>query len=199
MKILAAGDIHGDMISAKRLAYTAHKEDVDLVILCGDVTFFEREFKDILHHFKEKRVLMLPGNHENLATTQMIADVYGFRNIHGISVKYDDIGIFGAGGCTKVGPSPIIPESEMDLLLSQGFEGIKYLPKKIMVTHEHPADSIIELNKTFLGSKSIRDAIDKMQPDILICGHIHEAEGIEQMIGKTRVINVGKKGKIFEF
>jgi Icc-related predicted phosphoesterase len=36
-------------------------------------------------------------------------------------------------------------------------------------------------------------------PDFLLCSHVHEAEGIEEIIGTTRVINVGKQGKIFDF
>jgi Icc-related predicted phosphoesterase len=33
---------------------------------------------------------------------------------------------------------------------------------------------------------------------LLISAHIHEAEGLEDIIGKTKVIQVGKKGKILE-
>ncbi len=36
------------------------------------------------------------------------------------------------------------------------------------------------------------------KPDILIHGHIHEAAGTEHFIGKTRVINAGRKGTIIE-
>ena len=35
MKILASGDLHGDIGLAKRLAERAEKEKVDLVVLCG--------------------------------------------------------------------------------------------------------------------------------------------------------------------
>jgi Icc-related predicted phosphoesterase len=38
--------------------------------------------------------------------------------------------------------------------------------------------------------------IYELQPDLHLCGHIHEAEGMEQKMGKTRVISLGKKGKI---
>ena len=41
MKILAAGDIHGDTGLAKKLAERAYSHKVDLVILCGDLTQFE--------------------------------------------------------------------------------------------------------------------------------------------------------------
>ena len=39
MKILAAGDIHGDKGLAEKLAKKAEDEQVDLVILCGDLTY----------------------------------------------------------------------------------------------------------------------------------------------------------------
>ena len=37
LKILAAGDFHGDSKAAKKLAEKAEKEKVDLVILTGDL------------------------------------------------------------------------------------------------------------------------------------------------------------------
>jgi Icc-related predicted phosphoesterase len=47
-------------------------------------------------------------------------------------------------------------------------------------------------------SNAVRKAIEQFQPDIAICGHVHEAAGIEEKIGKTTVINVSRKEKIFE-
>ena len=38
LKILAAGDFHGDSSISKKLAEKAEKENVDLVILTGDIT-----------------------------------------------------------------------------------------------------------------------------------------------------------------
>ena len=54
------------------------------------------------------------------------------------------------------------------------------------------------LNGTVRHWVGVRDAILELKPDIHICGHIHETQGIEEIIGKTRVINVGKSGKIIE-
>ena len=66
-----------------------------------------------------------------------------------------------------------------------------------MVTHMHPSPSISEFSG-IPGSKAITTAIKKFKPSILLHGHIHEASGIEQKIGNTRVINVGREGKIIE-
>lgn len=201
LRILAASDIHGDQTIVKKLAERAEKENVDLVVLCGDLTMNEMSTANIIGPFaaKHKKVLLIPGNHETVATADFMAEVYNpyAKNIHGYSVKYKDVGIFGAGGATNVGPQAPISETEMYDLLKKGFDKISDLKKRIMVTHVHPTDSKMEKFSRFVpGSSGVKKALDKFKPDILLCGHTHEAQGLEEMIGKTRVINVGPKGKI---
>ena len=67
IKILAASDLHGDSRLTKRLALRAEKENVDLVVLCGDLTGF-KESKELIKPFKDKnqKVLLLPGNWKRL-------------------------------------------------------------------------------------------------------------------------------------
>lgn len=200
MKILAAGDIHGDMGLAEKLAKRAEKEKVDLVILCGDLTFHEMSTANIIGPFvkKKKKVLIIPGNHETVATADFLAELYGIKNIHGYSVKYKDIGIFGAGGA-NIGPKNILTEKEIFDLLKQGHEKIKYLQKKILVSHVHPSGTKMEKLSDFVpGSPGLKKAVEKFKPDILLCSHVHEAEGIEEVIGKTKVYNVGRHGKIID-
>jgi Icc-related predicted phosphoesterase len=199
LRIFSAGDIHGDTRLAEKLAEEAKGKKADLVVLCGDLTFAERSTDNIIGPFKKRnlKVLLIPGNHESVATADFLAEVYGVKNIHGYSVKYKDVGIFGAGGA-NIGIDQLT-EKEIYDLLRKGFESIKYLDKKIMVTHVHPSDSRMEkFSQFFPGSTGVRRAIEKFQPDILLCSHVHEAEGLEEKIGKTRVINVGKRGKIID-
>ncbi len=201
MRILAAGDIHGDSNLAKQLAERAEKENVDLVVLCGDLTYADREMKNILAPFKKKnqKVVIIPGNHESNATTDFLSQVYDVTNLHGYSIKMKNVGLFGVGGATNVGPAPIISESETFEMLKKGHKYVKDMKKKIMVTHMHPEGTKIEKFSHFVPpSSGIRKAVDEFQPDFLLCSHVHEAEGIEEKIGNTTVINVGKKGKIIE-
>jgi len=197
-KVLAVGDIHGDSRLMKKLAEQAKKENVDIVILAGDLTYAEQEFKDVIRPFIEakKQVLLIPGNHESAETVDFLAQVYEpTKNIHGYSFSKDGLGIFGAGGA-DIGIHTI-GDSEIYSLLKKGNDSVKGLDKKIMVTHIHPFGTKSEFSG-FKGSKAVRKAIEKFQPDVAICAHIHEAAGMEDKIGKTRVINVSRKGKIFE-
>src|SRR3989344_2384280 len=198
LRILASGDIHGDSRLAEKLAERAEKENVDLVILCGDITHLEKG-ENLIAPFKKKnkKVLFVPGNHESFATADFLAEVYGIKNIHGYSVVYNDIGIFGCGGA-NIGLNRLT-EKEIYDYLKKGFDKIKDLKKKIMVTHVHPSGTKMEkLTSFFPGSSGVKKAIEKFQPDLMLCSHVHEAEGIEEKIGKTKIINVGKKGIIFE-
>jgi uncharacterized protein len=196
-KILAVGDIHGDTGLVKKLAERAKKEKVDLVILAGDLTFAETSIKNLIGPFikAKKEVLLIPGNHESNELIDFLTQKYPHtRNIHGYSFYKNGLGIFGAG-TTEIEVNT--KNSEIFRLLEKGHKKIKGLNKKIMVTHMHPKGSKSEFSG-WEGSKAIREAIKKFEPNILINSHIHEAGGIEEKIGNTRVINVSRKAKVFE-
>jgi len=197
MKILAASDIHGESKTAKRLAEMAKNEKVDLVILCGDIFGF-KESNNLIKPFRDvnKKVLIVPGNWDSFATTDFVAEFYGIRNVHGYSVKYNNVGFFGAGGAEAPGPGEST-DKEILQNLKKAHANLKGIEKKIMITHMHPEGSKSEFSG-IPGSKAITKAIKEFKPDILLHGHIHEASGFEEYIGKTRVINAGKEGRIIE-
>lgn len=194
-KILAASDVHGDSAATKKLAEQAEKEKVDLVILAGDITGLV-ETENILRPFTDKnqKVVFVPGNWESSITADVLAKLYGVKNIGEHYVKYGNVGIFGVGS----------PDWHMSLnekktmeKLKKDFEKIKDLEKKIMVSHLHAAGTKAEFSGV-KGERVLRKAIEKFQPDVFLSGHIHEAEGLTEKIGKTRVFSVGKKGRVIE-
>lgn len=196
MKILAVGDIHGDTLLAKEMAKRAEKEKVDLVVICGDITQNEESTDNLLGLFKQK-VLLIPGNHESMATADFLAELYDAKNIHGYAVRNNEVGIFGCGSA-NIGLFQLSEEEIFDTL-KKGHKYAQTCKKRIMVTHVHPSGTMMErFSKIVPGSKGVRKAVEELKPDILFCSHVHEAEGIEEKIGKTTVINVGRKGKIIE-
>ena len=196
-KILAIGDIHGDTGLIEKLAERAKRENVDLVILAGDITMAEQSIENIVGPFikLKKQVLLIPGNHESAATIDFLSKMYGAKNIHGYGFQLGDLGIFGAGtanmGVHSIG-DPGISE-----LLKKAHEEVKGAKRKVMVTHIHPYGSKSEIFG-FPGSVAVRKALDKFQPDVLITAHIHEAGGMEEKIGSTTVFNVSRREKVFE-
>jgi len=199
MKILAASDIHKDISLAKRLADRAVKEDVDAILLAGDFSNHLGDMEGVLGAIAQsgKKVFLVPGNHDNPTEIDVLTEIYNMVNVHGYAVEHEHLGIFGhsAVNCGMFS----MPEHEVLDVLRKSFKYVKHKEKKIMMTHIHPSGSTIEKFSNFVvGSGAVRKAIEELQPDIAICGHVHEAEGIEEKIGKTRVINVCRRGKIIE-
>ncbi len=194
-KILAAGDFHGDSSTAKKLAKKAKKQNVDLVILTGDITG-TIETENLLKPFIEqgKKVIFVPGNWETKETADFLSKLYGVKNIGKHYVKYKDIGIFGVGSEDW---QLNLNEKKTFNKLKKNFEKIKNLEKHILVSHIHAAKTKAEFSG-IPGSTALRKAIKEFQPDLFISGHIHEAEGLSEKIGKTKLISVGRKGKIIE-
>ncbi len=201
MKILAASDVHGDKSTIEKLVAKAKKEDVDLIILCGDLTFFENDLTGIIGPFKKlnKKIIIIPGNHESFATAEFLAKQYapGVYNLHGRSILfYNEIGIFGAGGA-DVGLFQI-GDSEIEKILEKAHEPIKNAKHKILITHIPPYGTTIDALWEHVGSKGVRKVIENVQPEIALCGHIHETFGKSDKIGNTTIVNVGKDGIIIE-
>jgi hypothetical protein len=196
-KILAVGDIHGDTGLVNRLVEKAKNENVDVVILAGDITMAEQSIENIVGPFMriKKQVLLIPGNHESDSTIDFLAKMYNAKNLHGYGLKIGDLGIFGAGTANMGVHS--IGDSAISDLLKKAHEEIKDSKRKVMVTHIHPYGSKSEMFG-FFGSKAVRKAIDEFNPNILITAHIHEAGGMEEQIGETTIFNVSRKEKIFE-
>lgn len=201
MKVLACADTHGDKSLIKKLAAKAGREKVDLVILAGDFTFGEADLTGIIGPFKiqKKKVLLIPGNHETLASVDFLVNLYGpgIYNLHGYGRIFDGVGFFGCGS-GNIGLFQLDDKEVFDTLL-YSFKSIKKAKKKIMITHVPPINTKIDdLGWTHGGSAGVRAAILETKPDLCLCGHLHETAGLSDIIGKTKVINVGRNGIIIE-
>ncbi|MFH0949148.1 MAG: metallophosphoesterase, partial [Candidatus Aenigmatarchaeota archaeon] len=187
MRIFAASDLHGDFRLVKKLASFAEKENVDAVIICGDISTYETKFDGMIGPFVSKGmpVMFVPGNHDSPETPDFLVEKYKIKNLHGYSAKIDDVGFFGCGAANIPGMN-WISEADIYRYLKRGYMKIRECKKKVMVTHMHPAKGLIEkLSIPGSGSMSIRKADEKFKPDIHVCGHMHETEGLEEKIGKT--------------
>ena len=197
VRIFAAGDFHGDRTTAKKLAQRAIDEKADIIILNGDIVE-EDDTEGVMYNFVNtgKPVFLVPGNHDWFAT-DFLAVQYNAVNLHGKSIRKDNIALLGCGG-TNAGVN-MLTEKEIYDTVKGINESVKNAEKKLLVTHIHPAGTLMESFSQFVkGSVGLRKAIESTKPDIVLCGHVHEAEGIEEKIGNTLVINVGKKGKLIE-
>ena len=199
MKILATGCVHSDDALVHQLVQTAQQEQVDLVVICGDLTLAEHNAEGVIKPFVDNNipVAFVPGNHESVATADFLEELFSVKNLHGSSLTHGEIGFFGCGGA-NIGLHQL-SETEIFELLSEGHERIKSAGTRVMVTHNHPADTkMAQMSKFVIGSSGVKKAVEMLQPDLLLCAHVHEASGLEEQMGKTRVINVAKRGTIID-
>ena len=191
LRILAASDIHGSLDLARRLSEKAKKNKVDLVLLAGDIAGFEFD-KRIIDTFKtaKQKVVFVPGNWD--LTEDIYAMKHSAKNLHNYYLTYGEVGLTGIGN----------PNWKFRLDYSD-FENIKNnfekmkSKKRILVSHLHALGTRAEFSGVS-GDKILRRAVEEFKPDLLISAHIHESEGLEDKIGKTKVVQVGRMGKIIE-
>ena len=192
LRILAAADLHGDLDIAKKLSAKGKREKVDLVVLAGDIYGYSDGKPGILDPFAKagQKVIFIPGNCDFDKEHEMLKKEA--RSIHNYYVTYDGVGIVGIGN-----PNWKLSLDVGDLAeIKKNFNRIKS-GKRILVSHLHAAGTKAEFSG-IPGDDVIRDVVDEFKPDLLIAAHIHEGEGIEDKIGKTKVVQVGRKGKILE-
>lgn len=197
MKILAFADIHGDKKRAKEHAEKARRENVDLVVICGDISKDEDDITQLLGVFQGMKVLFIPGNHDGFTSSDFWTQMYGFKNLHGYGEVVGDVGFFGCG-FANVGLTALT-DNEMFELLKKGFYTVRNAKKKVMLTHNHPSGTLMEKFSQFVhGSAGVKKALDTFKPELAFCSHIHEAEGVEEKVGNTTLINIGRMGRILE-
>ena len=69
----------------------------------------------------------------------------------------------------------------------------------ILICHS-PPNGIADVTSggVSVGSTAIRDAVQRLQPQLVLCGHIHDSWGKTGTIGKSHVINLGPRANWFE-
>jgi Icc-related predicted phosphoesterase len=116
---------------------------------------------------------------------------YFGKNLDKYYVNYGDVGIAGIGNENW----KTIDYEDLESI-KKNFQRMK--PKKrVLVSHWHAKGTLAEFSGVE-GDRLLRRAVEELNPDLLISAHIHEAEGIEDKVGKTRIIQVGRKGTIIE-
>ncbi|HEV8539131.1 MAG TPA: metallophosphoesterase [Bacteroidota bacterium] len=193
MKILALTDIHG---AYGRAAEIIKKESADVVIIGGDLTTLGsvREAGEAIRRFQEYSpcVLCVAGNMDSPQHDDLFVRLN--VSINGRGAVIDKIGFFGASAAPH---SPLhtpyeISEEELSARILQGYNQVRDAARKVFVPHAPPYGTKVDIvhSGIHVGSTAVRDFIEDAEPDIVVCGHIHEGRG-QDAIGKSRIVNCG--------
>lgn len=191
---IVIGDIHDDISQLKNIPCL---KDAQGLIISGDLTNYggKAQAEKITSELKKVGLPILAqiGNMDLLEVNAWL-DKKGV-NLHGHTLELaPGIAIFGGGGST---PTPMntpteFPEAEYAKIFESEWQNAKHYPMTVFISHNPPRDTACDKleNGMHVGSTAVREFIEKEQPDICICGHIHESRGIDK-IGRTSILNPG--------
>ena len=196
MKLLIFSDIHNDWKTLERLLAI----DADYYIAAGDQVTWAKGIEragEILSKRGDK-VYVLPGNHES---AEMVAAMCARHGLHNFHERHITVGRWNVAGLGYSSPTPFhTPGEYSEEQIAERLRKFADLKPLVLVCHAPPYGTALDQARKGLhaGSRAVREFIEKYQPEHFFCGHIHEAEGVEIAMGKTRARNVGKAGHLLE-
>jgi Icc-related predicted phosphoesterase len=195
-RLLVFSDIHNDSRALERLMAI----EAEYYFAAGDLVSWGRGLNQMGEIMKARagRVYVLPGNHESESDIAAFCSRFGFVNFHGGTLNVGGTHVAGLGYSS---PTPFdTPGEYSETEMAQRLAKFEELNPLVMVCHSPPLDTTLDRVHEGLhaGSRAVREFIEKNQPAHFFCGHIHEAEGVVEQMGRTRAMNVGKKGYLLE-
>jgi hypothetical protein len=188
MRLFAIADPHGNYSKIEELLKIAG--DVDLILIAGDITNFGPDEKalDLFDKFNQ-RILAVPGNCDHESIIKVIEDSKA-TDIHKKSISIEGIRFIGIGGSN---PTPFctpfeLQECDFEENTKRMLEDVKADEMLVTLTHTPPFGVLDMVGDSHVGCKALNAFLDKA--DLMVCGHIHEARGIEKS-GKTVIVNPG--------
>ncbi len=214
-RLLAFSDPHGNPDSARRVVALAKRERPGLVICAGDLTVFGERYQESLEILRD---LGMPihwcwGNHESADVAREIeATVPGVLiDLTYRSVEVDGVRLAGLPGTQDIAPGTREDEGVLDLALSLWGTLDRSRGHLILVSHFPPTgcrcdglrrDSSGRVGGLPVGdaggSKVVRGIVERLRPDLVVCGHYHECFGAVDLVAQSRIINPGPDGTIIE-
>lgn len=195
IRLYAAADLHGRQTCMDIVARQASRSEIQAVVLAGDLVHYHRghAIMDRLAALP-KPVYAVRGNTDPRRAERRMAASCGFHSLDFKRGQLHALPLVGISGtlpipfCSRIG---WFEAQHLDRLAAQ------IDSRTILVAHPPPwgiRDRVA--GRWHAGSRGLRRLVEKVSPAVLICGHIHEAAGIEKL-GRTLVVNcaLGKRGQ----
>ncbi|MCM2561563.1 metallophosphoesterase family protein [Lutimaribacter sp. EGI FJ00015] len=196
MHIMAFSDLHMAANRAETLVEAS--TEADLVIGAGDFCNMREGLDEAMEMLQGimAPMIVVPGNAESAKELRAMARP-NMTVLHGESTEHDGLCILGLGygvPTTPFGPwSCDLSEDEAASMLAP-FE-----MADLLVTHSPPRGvADITSGGQSVGSVAIHDAILRIGPKLVLCGHIHDSWGKSGTIGDASVHNLGPTPNWFE-
>ena len=196
MKIMAFSDLHLSASHAAELVVASAQ--ADLVIGAGDFCNHRKGLDRAMALLAgiTKPLITVPGNAES-AEELRAAALPGMHVLHGEALDIEGLQIFGLGGGVPETPfgdwSFDLSEKEAERLLSRCTRA------DLLVCHSPPKGQGDETSTGLsVGAQSILQAVERLQPQLALFGHIHDSWGFRGQLDRTVTANLGPEPSFFE-
>ncbi|MBI4616681.1 MAG: metallophosphoesterase [Planctomycetes bacterium] len=211
MEIVVLGDVHGEMARLDRTLELVSDARPELVLFAGDIALdppwearhrrAQRERHDdsvrrILARARDAfgaPVVFVPGNHDLADPPADAPATNADRRV--VEVAGLSVAGFGGAGPELFGFPYEWKEEEADEGLARLF-GRAPPPVNIFLCHTPPRDTTLDRTRGggHVGSTSVLHWLQVVRPRLFVCGHIHEAWGLERVRG-VPCLNAGALGE----
>jgi Icc-related predicted phosphoesterase len=193
MRLLLFSDVHCDAEAARSLV--ERSSDADVLVCAGDLAVMRTGLQpvvDILAATTLPAVLVAGNGESPEELTSACAGWVNARVLHGSGCKVSGVPFWGLGGGV-----PLTPFGSWSFDLSEDEARAQLAgctDDAVLVTHSPPYGHVDETGGRHLGSRAVLEAIERAQPQLVVCGHIHGCWTQESRVGKTRIVNAGPVG-----
>ncbi len=196
MRILAFSDLHHSAKQARVIVAAA--KEADLVIGAGDFCNMRQDIAGAMALLDgiSAPLVLVPGNAESVEELRG-ATPEGAYLLHGDAVEIGGVRLFGLGYGV---PETPFGDWSCDLSEEQAGEMLAGCEAADILVVHSPPKGVVDQTPTGIsvGSEAILAAVERVQPELVLCGHIHDCWGQEGTIGRTRVVNLGPFANWFE-
>jgi putative phosphoesterase len=187
MLIYAVADIHADLKRIEHIREVVSAHHPDVLVIAGDIINYVHPEKTFVQlNDLALPVVMVRGNSDPGHIENHAVKFPNLTFLHLNQVTVKSVAFTGISGTIPLPFRNRVRLFEKDLM-KRVYPLID--AQTLVVVHPPPWGILDQVMGRFhSGSKMVRDIVEKKQPRLLICGHIHEAAGIET-IGRTTVVN----------
>ena len=191
---IVVGDLHD---KAERIGELPGIHSASGIIVTGDLTVTGGvpQARKVL----EKLLYCNPvlyaqiGNMDRPEITDWLAG-QGWNTHRCVRELASGVAIMGMGGSTftPFGTPSEFPESWFADELETLWREARFFRHAVLVSHNPPRDTLCDVigDGSHVGSSAVRDFILDAQPDVCLCGHIHESRAVDRL-GRTVLVNPG--------
>ncbi|MEB3825527.1 MAG: metallophosphoesterase family protein [Desulfurococcales archaeon] len=172
-RILHITDLHCNI---ENTVEVLSREEYDIIAVTGDLECIKEAH---IIYESGRKVFFVPGNMDSPHIVRTMNQLG--LSVDGLLSSFNGLTIGGIGGLSVIDSMKRLEESireshkDIDVLLSH-----------------HPPRGVADLTifGIHVGSTPLREFIEKHEPRLHLCGHIHEARGVYEF-GNTIVVNPG--------